>query len=109
MNKLKKSKIFDRFRKNRIFFQKKAISPLIATILLVVFALVLGAITMSWGEGYVEKIEEKPESTIEALNGAIIISIRSVDSPLKDLQIKHITGQISEDEYLAKEKELISE
>ena len=86
---------------------KKAISPLIATILLVLFALVLGAITMSWGKGYVEKIEEKPESTIEALNGAFIISIKSLDTPLKELQVKHITGRLTEEEYLEQEKELL--
>ena len=87
---------------------KKAISPLIATILLVVFALVLGAITMSWGKGYVERVgEEEQPSAIEALNGAFIISIRSVDTPLKELQIKYITGQLTEEEYLEKERELL--
>jgi len=79
-----------------------------ATILLVVFALVLGAITMSWGKSYVEGAETAPEeSSMGAFEGAVIISIKSIDTPLKDLQLKHITGAISEEEYLTKEQELL--
>ncbi|MBW2999992.1 hypothetical protein KY339_04930 [Candidatus Woesearchaeota archaeon] len=33
---------------------KKAVSPLIATILLIAFAVALGAVVMNWGRGYVE-------------------------------------------------------
>ena len=86
---------------------KRAISPLIATILLVLFALVLGAITMNWGKSYVEAVEEEKPTTIESLNAAFIISIKSLDTPLKELQIKHITDQLTEEEYLAQEKELL--
>lgn len=87
---------------------KKAISPLIATILLVLFALVLGVITMNWGKSYVESVEEEtPVSTVESLSGALIIDVKTLDTPLKDLQIKHITGQLTEEEYLARETELL--
>lgn len=87
---------------------KKAISPLIATVLLVLFALVLGAITMNWGKSYVGAVEEeKPVSAIESLSGALIIDVKTLDTPLKDLQVKHIIGQITEEEYLAREKELL--
>ena len=88
-----------------IFSKKKALSPLMATLLLVVFAIVVGAITMSWGKSYVEKIEAK--EPVEKLESAIVISIKDIDTPLKELQIKYITDQISEEEYLQQEKELI--
>lgn len=39
-------------------FDKKGISPLFATILLIAFSVALGAVVMSWGESY---IEEKAE------------------------------------------------
>jgi len=34
---------------------KKAVSPLIATVLLIAFAVALGAVVMNWGRGYVEE------------------------------------------------------
>lgn len=38
-----------------MFHSKKAVSPLIATILLIIFSVVLGAVVMSWGEAYIEE------------------------------------------------------
>ncbi len=38
----------------RIFKTKRAVSPLIATVLLIAFAVALGAVVMNWGRGYVE-------------------------------------------------------
>ncbi|MBI5880529.1 hypothetical protein HZB90_00190 [archaeon] len=38
----------------RIFSSRKAVSPLIATVLLIAFAVALGAVVMNWGRGYVE-------------------------------------------------------
>ncbi len=35
-------------------FHKKGVSPLIATVLLIAFAVSLGAVVMNWGRGYVE-------------------------------------------------------
>jgi flagellin-like protein len=37
---------------------KKGVSPLIATILLIVFSLILGTITMNLGKAYIEDITE---------------------------------------------------
>jgi flagellin-like protein len=37
-----------------MFKHKKAVSPLIATVLLIAFAVALGAVVMNWGRGYVE-------------------------------------------------------
>lgn len=39
---------------NRMFKSRKAVSPLIATVLLIAFAVALGAVVMNWGRGYVE-------------------------------------------------------
>lgn len=43
-------------KKNRtwMFASRKAVSPLIATVLLIAFAVALGAVVMNWGRGYVE-------------------------------------------------------
>lgn len=84
---------------------RKALSPLMATMLLVLFAIIVGAITMSWGKNYIEDLEHK--EPVEKLESSIVISIKDIDSPLKQLQIQHITGQISEEEYLEKERELL--
>lgn len=37
-----------------LFKSRKAVSPLIATVLLIAFAVALGAVVMNWGRGYVE-------------------------------------------------------
>ena len=42
----------------RLLTDKRGISPLVATLLLIGFSIALGAIVMSWGKGY---IEEKAE------------------------------------------------
>ncbi len=84
---------------------KKALSPLVATMLLVVFALVIGSIVMSFGESYIQKIEEMPKT--KTVESAVIISIKDIDTPLKELQIQYITGKLTKKEYLEKEKGLI--
>jgi len=40
---------------------KKGLSPLIATILLIAFAIALGAVVMSWGRGYVSEEGQAPQ------------------------------------------------
>lgn len=47
----------------KLFKSKKAISPLIATVLLIAFAVALGAVVMSWGRGYVEDTTNLAESS----------------------------------------------
>lgn len=39
-------------------FTKKGVSPLIATVLLIAFAVALGAVVMNWGRSYVENTAE---------------------------------------------------
>ena len=41
---------------------KKAVSPLVATILLVIFSLVLGTVTMNLGKAYIEDISKDSQT-----------------------------------------------
>jgi len=85
---------------------KRALSPLIATVLLVVFALVIGTITMNWGKSYVDKI--KDDSDIEKVDSAVVISIKDINNDLKRLQIQYITGDLTKEQYIEQEKPLIN-
>lgn len=85
---------------------KKSLSPLVATILLVVFALIVGTATMNWGKNYVENV---PDGSSEKIGSSIVISIDYLDNPLKELQIKYITDKLTLEEYLAKEDMAIQE
>ncbi|MBD3164331.1 hypothetical protein GF323_03960 [Candidatus Woesearchaeota archaeon] len=86
---------------------KKGLSPLVATVLLVVFALVVGTATMSWGKNYVESIPEPDEDRI--MGSSIVISIDQIDNELKEAQIKYITGRLNLDEYLHEEETILKE
>ena len=69
--------------KKSIFFSKKGISPLIATVLLIAFAVALGAVVMNWGRSYVEDTAADAERTSQT----------KVDCSLGvDLEIKEISG-----------------
>ena len=46
----------------KMLTQKRAISPLVATVLLIAFAVALGAIVMNWGKGYIETQAETTET-----------------------------------------------
>ena len=57
---------------------------------------------MAWGKNYVPPaMEEKPAAQI-------CLNVAQIDTPLKELQVKHLTGQISEEEYLEQEKTIVS-
>jgi hypothetical protein len=87
---------------------KKAMSPLIATVLLVVFALLIGTATMSWGRNYVKNIEiDKGAHTDLDFKSSVIISYDEIDTPLKRIQIEYLKGKITLEEYLLKEKEVL--
>ena len=103
MNILKKLRFFKVFPMGN----KKGLSPLVATMLLVVFALVIGTITMNWGRSYVEKMKEEPEVQ-EFVDSAVVISIKDLDTPLKKLQLNYITGIITHEEYIEQEKSLLA-
>ena len=82
----------------KLFQQKRALSPLVATLVLVVFSLVVGTLTMTWGETYVEALPEEPPP----VSGKAIE--QSAGSALDKLQVEYVEGRISEDEYLRKKK-----
>ena len=87
---------------------KRGLSPLVATVLLVVFALVIGTVTMNWGKNYVEKANFKEDAAKK--DNSIVISVRDMNSgntALKDLMIRYITGSLGEEEYLRQEKMVI--
>jgi len=86
---------------------KRGISPLVATLLLVAFSLVVGAITMTWGKSYVEKIQEPKRESLDAFKSAVIIGFEQIDDPLKEIQVKYVSGRITREEYLQKEQELL--
>jgi len=73
---------------------KKGLSPLVATILLVLFALILGTITMNWGKAYVEKLPEKPTASIEE------------GEPLQIVEIRYAKGEITKEEFTEIKKTL---
>ena len=79
---------------------------MVATLLLVVFALVIGTATMNWGKAYVDKIGEEPEKKISA---SIVIDISSLDDDLKLLQIRYISGDITKEQYLEEEAKLVND
>jgi len=80
---------------------KKGLTPLMATVLLLVFALVIGTITMNWGKGYVERLSDSGEARQES----IVIPPESIDEPLKEVMIDYILGSINKQEYYQKAKE----
>src|SRR3989344_1176127 len=53
LKKSSKKKEVNKLRNKQIILNKKAVSPLIATVLLMAFAVALGAIVMTWGKNYV--------------------------------------------------------
>lgn len=76
-NKTTRSRIFS------IRLGKKGISPLIATVLLIAFAVALGAVVMNWGRSYVE---DTAESTQRASQTKVDCSMGV------NLEIKEIGG-----------------
>ena len=66
-----------------LFASKRAITPLVATILLVAFSVGLGALVMSWGEEYIEEKAEFVQTTAEA----------KTECDLAKISIIQISGQ----------------
>ena len=62
----------------RMFHSKKGVSPLIATVLLIIFSIVLGAVVMSWGEAYIEDKAEFVKGAQETVAGCDSASIKII-------------------------------
>jgi flagellin-like protein len=84
---------------------KKALSPLVATILLVAFALVIGTATMSWGKNYVKNIPDEPADIKAAVN--VCFDRGLIDDELKEAQLDYIIGELTLDEYLSKQDTIV--
>lgn len=82
---------------------KRALSPLIATVLLIAFAIALGAIVMGLGKNYIKSIsaELQPAQSVEICKEGV------TSDPLKELQIQYINDRISRLDYLSEEKLII--
>ena len=81
---------------------KKALTPLMATILLLVFALVIGTITMNWGKNYVDTLAEDSIDSKE-------LTISHIDEGIvKNVMRDYLDGKITKQEYDEKVKELSS-
>jgi len=61
-----------------MFHSKKAVSPLIATVLLIVFSIALGAVVMSWGEAYIEEKAEFVKGAQETVAGCDATMLKSI-------------------------------
>lgn len=48
-----------------LFSSKRGISPLVATVMLIAFAVALGAVVMNWGKGYIQETQVLPGSEVE--------------------------------------------
>ena len=58
-----------------LFDNRKGLTPLVATILLVAFSIGLGALVMSWGEEYIEEKAEFVQGTAEVRSGCDVSEI----------------------------------
>src|SRR3989344_4267586 len=73
MNKMGKNR---KIKMMQLTISKKAVSPLIATVLLMAFAVALGAIVMTWGKEYVEATtEDVSASTLSMRTCSLDVSL----------------------------------
>jgi len=96
---------FELFHRKGLFCGKKALTPLVATFMLIGFALFVGTLTMSWGRNYVEGI--KGEVSAAAKENVVLIELSTINTPLKQLQLEFLLGKMDEGEYLVLEKSAI--
>ena len=59
---------------------KKGVSPLIATVLLIAFAVALGAVVMNWGQSFTKQTIDNTETTQKTTMGCSFdVSIKEVE------------------------------
>jgi len=81
---------------------RRGLSPLVATVLLIAFAVALGAVIMSLGKSYVESIPE------EISTGDAVCDPTTVTDTLQLLQIQFINGEITKEQYISKEQQILT-
>ena len=85
----------------------KGMSPMAATALLVIFALVLGVVTMSFGKNYVDKLNIRENINVKQIGpSGTTTTVIDTKDPLAQLMIEYQTGKISKEEFLARQKQL---
>ena len=71
------------FRSHDIRHSKRGVSPLIATVLLIAFAVALGAVVMNWGSNFVKQQTQRAEDTTNTKLGCALrvsLKIAEIDS-----------------------------
>lgn len=75
-----------------LFSSKRALSPLIATVMLIAFAVALGAVVMNWGKGYIEESGVLPEGEIELASSGDESPVAPCERPIQ-LQVLMVSGR----------------
>ncbi len=79
----------------------KGLSPAIATIVLIIFAILLGSLVMAFGKDYVENLPA------DAPKQSTVCVKKISGDPLKDVQLEYIQGKLTRAEYLTKERAIV--
>lgn len=87
-----------------MFEDKKGVTPLMITIVLIGFAVAVGSIIMSLGKDYVQEI---PDTETSQQNN--VVCVGTAGEPLKDLMVKYINDEITVEQYLQGESILNKE
>lgn len=79
--------------------KKKVMSPLVATIILLVCAILLGTVVMNWGRDYINDL-----TNIEPIATSPVtpVDVRAIctDDPFIILQTRYVKGEITTAKYL---------
>lgn len=78
-----------------MFEDKRGVTPLMVTIVLIGFAVAVGSIVMSLGKDYVQDI---PDTETSQQNN--VVCVGTAGEPLKDLMVKYINEEITIEQYL---------
>lgn len=78
---------------------KRAVSPLVATVILLLSAIIIGTVVMNWGMDYIEELTKiKPAATSPV--SPIGIGSICTEDPLLILQTRYARGEITTAKYL---------
>ncbi len=80
---MRKKVLKDHLRSYIFGRDKKGVSPLIATVLLIAFTVALGAVVMNWGRGFVQEQTQRAEDTTNLKLGCALkvsLKIAEIDS-----------------------------
>jgi len=74
---------------------KKAVSPLIATVLLIAFAVALGAIVMNWGESFVRETQETASEASEGrLECTMMVDFEVINAAYEEIDDTNATLKV---------------